>query len=96
MVAIGVNGTIEGDVNCQNADVSGTINGKIAVNELLFLKSSGKIDGEIVTTKLVVESGATFDGSCKMGKKDIEKPNFSASSNGYSNSQTFRTAATAV
>lgn len=78
-VVIGATGIVEGDVNSQNADVSGTVKGKITVNELLFLKSSSKINGDIVTGKLVVEVGANFTGSCNMGPmikdiKDADKP----------------------
>ena len=50
---------IEGDVVSQNADVSGNIRGKINVTELLFLKSTANMMGDIVTGKLVVEVGAT-------------------------------------
>ena len=73
-VVIGATGVVEGDVNSQNADVSGVIKGKTAVSELLFLKSSSKVIGDIVTGKLVVEVGATFTGSCNMGPviKDIK------------------------
>ena len=78
-VVIGATGIIEGDVNSQNADVSGTIKGKTTIAELLFLKSSSKIIGDIVTGKLVVEVGASFTGSCNMGPvikdiKDGDKP----------------------
>ncbi|MCX6290709.1 MAG: polymer-forming cytoskeletal protein [Bacteroidetes bacterium] len=78
-VVIGTTGVIEGDVISQNADVSGTIKGKTTVSELLFLKSSAKIIGDIVTGKLVVEVGASFTGSCNMGPlikdiKDGDKP----------------------
>jgi cytoskeletal protein CcmA (bactofilin family) len=73
-VVIGNTGVIEGDLNCQNADISGTVKGKSTVNELLFLKSTSKLNGDIVTGKLVVEVGATFTGSCNMGPliKDIK------------------------
>jgi len=73
-VVIGATGVVEGDVNSQNADVSGVIKGKTVVAELLFLKSAAKVIGDIVTGKLVVEVGATFTGSCNMGPviKDIK------------------------
>ncbi len=73
-VVIGNTGIIEGDLNCQNADISGTVKGKSSVNELLYLKSSSKLNGDIVTGKLVVEVGAAFTGSCNMGPliKDIK------------------------
>src|SRR6185436_6088801 len=72
-VVIGSTGVIEGDVTSQNADVSGTVRGKTSISELLFLKSSASVMGDIVTGKLVVEVGATFTGSCNMGPmiKDI-------------------------
>ena len=78
-VVIGTTGFVEGNINCQNADVSGTVKGKSTVNELLFLKSASKMNGDIVTGKLVVEVGATFTGSCNMGPlikdiKDGDKP----------------------
>jgi cytoskeletal protein CcmA (bactofilin family) len=84
-VVIGSTGVIEGDVSCQNADISGTIKGKINVSELLFLKSTTKITGDIVTGKLIVESGASFTGSCNMGPviKDFkygEKPGVTSES----------------
>ncbi len=66
-VVVGGTGSIDGNVTSQNADVSGSIRGKVTVNELLFLKSSANIQGDIVTGKLVVEVGATFTGTCNMG-----------------------------
>lgn len=72
-VVVGSTGIIEGDVNCQNTDVSGTVKGKLTVSELTFLKSSASITGDILTGKLIVEVGASFSGSCNMGAviKDI-------------------------
>ena len=66
-VVVGATGSIDGNVTSQNADVSGSIRGKVTVTELLFLKSSANIQGDIVTGKLVVEVGATFTGTCNMG-----------------------------
>ena len=65
---------IDGDIVCQNADVSGTVKGITSVSEMLFLKSSAKINGDINTGKLVVEVGASFTGNCNMGPmvKDIK------------------------
>jgi cytoskeletal protein CcmA (bactofilin family) len=66
-VVIGSTGQVLGDVVCQNADISGLIKGKITVSEMLFLKASAKINGDIITGKLVVEVGASFTGNCNMG-----------------------------
>jgi cytoskeletal protein CcmA (bactofilin family) len=66
-LVIGVSGTIDGEVVCQNADISGSMKGKISVSELLSLKASAKLMGDIITNKIAVEPGATFTGSCSMG-----------------------------
>ena len=64
---------VEGNINASNADVSGELKGSVSVTELLVLKSTAKIDGDIVTNKLAIEPGASFTGSCSMGAviKDI-------------------------
>jgi cytoskeletal protein CcmA (bactofilin family) len=73
-VVVGKGGVVEGDVICKDADVAGVIKAKITVSQLLSLKSSAKLNGDIVTNKLSIEPGATFTGSCSMGAviKDIK------------------------
>jgi cytoskeletal protein CcmA (bactofilin family) len=73
-LVIGASGSVEGEIICQNADISGTLKGKIGVAELLSLKASAKLTGDIITNKIAVEPGATFSGSCSMGGviKDIK------------------------
>jgi cytoskeletal protein CcmA (bactofilin family) len=66
-VVIGSTGSVEGEIFCQNADISGAIIGNITVAELLALKVTANIKGEIVTNKLSIEPGANFSGSCSMG-----------------------------
>ena len=66
-VVLGKEGVIEGDVVCQNADISGIIKAKITVSNLLSLKETAKLNGDIVTNKLSIEPGAEFTGSCSMG-----------------------------
>jgi cytoskeletal protein CcmA (bactofilin family) len=82
-VVIGSTGNIEGDINCQNADISGTVKGKTNVSDMLFLKSSARITGDIISSKLVVESGASFTGSCNMGPviKDIKSVDHKTTNN---------------
>jgi cytoskeletal protein CcmA (bactofilin family) len=65
-LVLGTTGMVDGEVSCQNADISGTVNGKIKVNELLSLKATSKFTGEIITNKLSIEPGANFSGTCAM------------------------------
>lgn len=65
-VVVGASGKVEGEINCQNADLSGTINAKIVVHELLTLKATAQLSGDIFASKLAIEPGAKFTGSCNM------------------------------
>lgn len=66
-LVIGGSGQIDGDITCQSAEIHGIVNGKVTVNELLSLKASCKLLGDIVIGKLAIEPGAQFSGSCVMG-----------------------------
>jgi len=66
-VVLGDSAKVVGNVLAQNAEISGEIKGVIEVSEVLILKPTAIISGDIVTNKLVVENGAQFDGTCKMG-----------------------------
>lgn len=70
--AFGHSSQVDGSVLAQNAEVAGHITGTIEVTELLVLKATASIDGDIITNKLLVETGATFNGKCKMGVKSKE------------------------
>ena len=69
-VVIGPTGKISGEVICKNSEVSGIVEGKIIVGQLLNLKASSKILGDITTLKLSIEPGAVFTGNCKMGENE--------------------------
>lgn len=70
-VVIGTTGKVSGEVFCKNSEVSGIVEGKINVSQLLTLKASSKIMGDIATSKLSIEPGANFTGSCKMSDTDF-------------------------
>jgi cytoskeletal protein CcmA (bactofilin family) len=65
-VVIGETGRIKGEVVCKNADISGFLEGKVAVIELLSLKATARINGDISTGKLAIEPGSRFTGYCNM------------------------------
>lgn len=65
-VVVGETGKIKGEIACKNSDISGFIEGKITVAELLSLKATAKITGDIITSKLAIEPGSRFTGYCNM------------------------------
>jgi cytoskeletal protein CcmA (bactofilin family) len=65
-VVIGESGKVKGEIYCKNADLEGTIEGKINVTQLLSLKASAQVNGDINTSKLAIEPGSRFTGNCSM------------------------------
>ncbi len=74
-LVIGPSGRIEGTVECQNAEIEGGVIGKLNVQQLLSLKGTARVEGDIFTDKLAIEPGSSFTGACNMGGKikDIKK-----------------------
>lgn len=82
-VVIGKTGVVNGSLICKDADIEGLVEGTMQVNNLLSIKSTARIEGEVTVGKLAVEPGATFNASCDMkgnlksiakdGKKQGEK-----------------------
>ena len=75
-VVIGTTGNIEGEIDCVNGDSSGIIKAKVICKELLSLKASSKLTGDIVTNRLAIEPGAVFTGTCNMGNEQSSKDPF--------------------
>ncbi len=69
-VVIGETGKAKGEITCKNADISGKLEGKIIISELLSLKPSSLIIGDIITNRLAIEPGAKFTGNCNMNKTE--------------------------
>jgi cytoskeletal protein CcmA (bactofilin family) len=65
-IVVGESGKLRGDISCKNADVSGLVEGKIVVAELLSMKSSSTITGEIFISRLAIEPGCYFNATCRM------------------------------
>jgi cytoskeletal protein CcmA (bactofilin family) len=65
-VIIGASGVVEGDLAGQQADILGKVSGTVNVKELLQLKGSSVVNGNIQAGKLQVEPTATFNGECHM------------------------------
>lgn len=68
-VVIGPQGRVEGNVRCQNCEVEGRLKGKVAVEELLSLKQSATVEGEVHYGKLSIEAGAQLMGTVQLGGK---------------------------
>ena len=65
-VVIGKEGEVIGTIDCVNADIEGTFSRTLLVDQILSLKSTAIISGEVTLGKLSVEPGATFNATCAM------------------------------
>ena len=66
-VIIGPTGYVEGEIRCKNAVIEGKFDGNLSVAELLNVRESAQVTGDVKTNKLIVQSGAIFNVGCKMG-----------------------------
>lgn len=65
-LVIGISGVIKGEIVCNNADIEGIFQGKIKVLEVLNIKATAHIHGEVAVGKLSIEPGADFTATCTM------------------------------
>ncbi len=68
-LVLGQTGFIDGNITSVNAELEGEVKGIVNISETLSLKATAKVNGDIVTSKLMIEPGALFTGSCNMGAK---------------------------
>ena len=71
-LVIGASGVIKGEIICNNADIEGEFQGKIKVLEVLNIKATARIHGEVLVGKLSIEPGADFTATCTMLTKANE------------------------
>jgi len=63
-LVVGKNGLVDAKVVAKNAVVAGTIKGDLNATEKITLQSGSRLEGEMVTSRLVIEEGVSFQGSC--------------------------------
>ena len=64
-VVIGESANVKGDIICENIDLWGKVEGNLYVKDTLALKEGSNINGNLHIRRLLVELGATFNGTCK-------------------------------
>lgn len=64
---IGRNGKVEGNITCANIDIEGFVKAEsLNVANLVSLKATANLTGNIIAGKIAIESGAEFSGTCRM------------------------------
>jgi cytoskeletal protein CcmA (bactofilin family) len=65
-VIIGPTGYVDGEIKCQNAVIEGKFTGNIHVAELLNVRETAEIHGDVHTQKLNVQAGSIFNVNVHM------------------------------
>jgi len=73
-VVVGPEARIKGTIYGRNAEIMGNVEGEITVIDLLTLKGSAVIVGDLIMGKFSVEPGAYFSGTCKMSGSERNLP----------------------
>ncbi len=71
-IILGDNAYLKGNAVAKSIVVGGSVDGNLTATELLDIKQKGRINGDIVTNKLVVAEGGILHGRTTM--TTIEQP----------------------
>lgn len=77
-ILIGPQGSVEGNISGQNADIMGNVKGNVRMRGQLNLLGKAVITGDLHVSKLQMESTVCFNGNCHMGANVVELNNENA------------------
>lgn len=63
---------VQGNIHARDAAIKGKIKGDIHVKEALHLMDTAVIEGNISAKTMVVDEGARYNGSCKIGESAVK------------------------
>ena len=69
---VGETGVIEAKIHSNTVIVSGTVVGDITAARQIVLHKSARVQGDMSAPSLIVEDGASFNGSLSMGRPDAK------------------------
>jgi cytoskeletal protein CcmA (bactofilin family) len=65
-VVIGENSVVESSIQGRNVKVAGVVKGDIKASGTLEVAASGRVFGDVTVSKLNINDGAVFQGTCNM------------------------------
>ena len=73
-VKVAQSAKIKGEVKADIISVNGSVHGSLAAKERIHLDQTARIEGQIITPKLSISEGASFDGEIKMKNRPSKPP----------------------
>ncbi len=69
-VVLGASAVVNGNIFCNSALIEGKVSGNVESKQSLDIRGTAIIEGDIQSSKLIMEEGAKFNGHCKMIPSD--------------------------
>jgi cytoskeletal protein CcmA (bactofilin family) len=73
-LVVGAESIINANIQSNVVKIAGEVNGDLTATEKIELYPPAKVTGNIRTPSLIVEEGASFDGTCKMSSTTEQIP----------------------
>ncbi len=65
-LVVGESARIEADIDCGTVSIRGSVTGRVQGRERIEVLAGARVQGSLVSPKLVLEEGAFFQGDCDM------------------------------
>lgn len=76
LLVVGEKGSVRGNASAGNIVLAGRVQGKIMVRERIEVRSSGRMEGDIVCQKISIAEGAFMDGEVHTHKGKPLSPEY--------------------
>jgi cytoskeletal protein CcmA (bactofilin family) len=77
-IVIGEHALIQGDIAAKGIVIGGRVEGLVKADDIVEIKPSGQLFGDIHTNKLSVAEGSIFMGRCMTQRDETKQLDFSA------------------
>ena len=65
-LTVGPNGAVKGEIHAQDVTIVGRVTGNVNATERIELSDTGRVEGDLIASKLLVQEGAQLNGSITM------------------------------
>ena len=73
-LVVGESAKVEADIDCGTVSIKGSVTGRVQGRQRIELLSGAKVQGTLVSPRLVIEEGAFFQGNCDMSAAAVKAP----------------------
>ena len=72
-LSVGTQGAIDANIHANNITIHGKLNGDILADELISIKNSAEVKGNLIAPRIQLDDGGKFRGSMDMVDNEQEK-----------------------